>query len=654
MFNKPSDSPSRDYQAYVHIVNYIAAALAARIYQGIPQLSVPSPREVGDLNRLWREYFLTHKSEVLSIIRRRRTEVSDDMQDVIRNLQQHTYSLRDPRGNSYMLGVSEYEVRTLIPDMTSSIAFISSNPPFRPFDRVDAEVLALCRWFKNDYMRWVDPIRCSACDGPTFSAGTVPPDRTERWDGAARVELHVCKDKNCATQRRFPRYGKVSTLLRTKEGRCGEWAHLFYVFLRAKGIESRYVWNSEDHVWCEYWSPSLRHWVHVDPCEGAINKPLVYALGWGKKQAFCLAFGPYGAEDVSAAYINDFEGDCQIRRRARGWRERDLRRALCAQTVELRLKMDAPQRSRLESMDQLQALWLSDIEGRMREAEKSEFVGRISGPDDWKKLRDELGLNATTIRKPQYTVVSDLESDNEALVLFGDAHLDGNTIVLTTGNSQTSAVFHPHPVDQSDTFSCTVTFRLTSPPGAGEADGIGIVFVPKKALGLGGYGMGYSGLGGKGDFAVEVDTYRTQDYADDPPTPHISVHSPPDAHHRNSIGCTAPGTLPHLSNGKEHRLQILYRGEDRRVRGYLTIPPEANVKEGTDIEVFDIDIPSANEQNPWFIGVTGSCGGLWQKQEIVNWSLQLVTLDDGQTRSQKSSDKAKAEDGRDDEERDNI
>ncbi|KIR27981.1 peptide-N4-(N-acetyl-beta-glucosaminyl)asparagine amidase [Cryptococcus deuterogattii LA55] len=540
MFNKLSDSPSPDYQAYVHIVNYIAAALAAGIYQGIPQVSVPSPREVGDLNRLWREYFLTHKSEVLSLFRRRRTGVSDDMQDVIRNLQQHTYSLRDPRGNSNMLGVSEYDVRMLIPDMTSSIASISSNPPFRPFDRVDAEVLALCRWFKNDYMRWVDPIRCPACAGPTFSAGTVPPDRTELWDGAARVEVHVCKDKNCATQRRFPRYGKVSTLLRTKEGRCGEWAHLFYVFLRAKGIESRYVWNSEDHVWCEYWSPSLRHWVHVDPwydyyLEGAINKPLVYALGWGKKQAFCLAFGPYGAEDGIVKFVAVLEA-----------------------------------------------------------------------------------------------------GENE---IFG---------------VQTSAVFHPHPVDQSDTFSCTVTFRLTSPPGAGEADGIGIVFVPKKALGLGGYGLGYSGLGGKGDFAVEVDTYRTQDYADDPPTPHISVHSPPEAHHLNSIGCTAPGTLPHLSNGKEHRLQILYRGEDRRVRGYLTIPPEANVKEGTDIEVFNIDIPSANEQNPWFIGVTGSCGGLWQKQEIVNWSLQLVTLDDGQTRSQKLSGKAKAEGEKDDEERDNI
>lgn len=99
MFNQPSDSPFRDYQAYVHIVNYCAAALAAGIYQGIPQLSVPSPKEVGDLNRLWREYLLTHKLEVLSSFRRRRSVVSDDMQGVIKNLQQHTYSLRDPRGD---------------------------------------------------------------------------------------------------------------------------------------------------------------------------------------------------------------------------------------------------------------------------------------------------------------------------------------------------------------------------------------------------------------------------------------------------------------------------------------------------------------------------------------------------------------------------
>lgn len=44
----------------------------------------------------------------------------------------------------------------------------------------------------------------------------------------------------------------------------GEFAHLFYVLLQAKGIGARYIYNTEDHVWCEYWSPTLKHWVHVD------------------------------------------------------------------------------------------------------------------------------------------------------------------------------------------------------------------------------------------------------------------------------------------------------------------------------------------------------------------------------------------------------
>lgn len=48
-------------------------------------------------------------------------------------------------------------------------------------------------------------------------------------------------------------------------------------------------------------------------------------LSWNLT-ALCRAFGQYGAEDVSAAYIDDFDGDCRLRRRARGWKERDLRR----------------------------------------------------------------------------------------------------------------------------------------------------------------------------------------------------------------------------------------------------------------------------------------------------------------------------------------
>lgn len=71
-------------------------------------------------------------------------------------------------------------------------------------------------------MTWVDPIKCPKCGGPTRSAGSATPTEEERRDGAGRVELHQCEDEGCNGQRRFRRYTRVQTLLRTKEGRCGE------------------------------------------------------------------------------------------------------------------------------------------------------------------------------------------------------------------------------------------------------------------------------------------------------------------------------------------------------------------------------------------------------------------------------------------------
>lgn len=72
----------------------------------------------------------------------------------------------------------------------------------------------------------------------------------------------------------------------------------------------------EDHVWTEYWSPSLQHWVHVDSCEAETNKPQLYDRGWGKEQRWCLAFGAYGAEDVTKAYVDDWDA-CLARRMQR-------------------------------------------------------------------------------------------------------------------------------------------------------------------------------------------------------------------------------------------------------------------------------------------------------------------------------------------------
>ncbi len=122
---------------------------------------------------------------------------------------------------------------------------------------------------------------------------------------------------------------------------------------------------------------------------------------------------------------------------------------------------------------------------------------------------------------------------------------------------------------------------------------------------------------------VVVDTYRTQDFADDPPTPHISVHSPPDAHHRHSIACTPPHSIPHFSNGRSYTLDLLYEGSSRRLRGFLLCPGEGEDVE-SEMSLFDVIIP-VGEGEDWYIGVTGSCGGLWQKVGLLIGFADLLT-----------------------------
>ncbi|WVR03834.1 hypothetical protein IAU60_000831 [Kwoniella sp. DSM 27419] len=605
---------------YRIVVEYIAGLLARGIIDTIPHVRPPSGYDVATLSQAWASLNRTCSSELMSWMRRprRRPMPDQDMQAVLSNLRNHSFSLQDDPA----VDVSLSEIRSRLPDLTTSVKSIIKAPPFQPLEQVDAEVLAMARWFKSTYMRWVDPIPCPICGGSTRGVGGAQSTPVERADGAGRVELHACVDSGCPGQRRFARYGRIKALLRAREGRCGEWAQLFYVFMRAKGIESRYIWNSEDHVWCEYWSPALRHWVHVDPCEAATNKSLLYARGWGKKQACCLAFGPSGAEDVTRAYVDDYDGPCQRRRRAKGWNELELSRALHAHTVSIRLSLDLAEKDRLQSMDNAQRLWMENEEARMREAEVMELGGRVSGPEEWRKMRDEMGLGDAAL--PMYKVIRTMNINMDDIRLFGDARKQEKGILITSGPSQTSALFLPSTIQSDQDFHCSMTFRLTAPPGAGEADGIAVVFAHSPQLGLGGFGLGYDGVGGEGDFAIEIDTYRTQDHADDPPTPHISLHSPPNAHHQYSIASTKPGQIPFLSDGKVYTLQVFFRAADRTIRGYLNIPDEGIV------QVLDVRLAAPQQSakvSVWHVGFTGSCGGLWQKQEILDWQVQVIALD---------------------------
>ena len=97
-----------------------------------------------------------------------------------------------------------------------------------------------------------------------------------------------------------------------RRGRCGEYSILMMLMLRTLRYETRYVVDRDDHVslplclmivsecYEQAWTEVMLQdqWIHIDPCEAAINEPLIYQ-NWGKNQTFILAM------DLSRAEVED-------------------------------------------------------------------------------------------------------------------------------------------------------------------------------------------------------------------------------------------------------------------------------------------------------------------------------------------------------------
>lgn len=169
-------------------------------------------------------------------------------------------------------------------------------------------------------------------DNDNFSfVGYVAPSQSERLGNASRTELYRCR--SCSAFTRFPRYNKALFVTQTRRGRCGEYSMLLYRMLRALGYKRiRWVVDWADHVWVEAFlgddiigvvsnndsfsdkgnekKKKKGRWVHLDPCEAAIDNPLLYS-SWGKNQTYLVAFYDplLSSETTTSAMLVDGDND---------------------------------------------------------------------------------------------------------------------------------------------------------------------------------------------------------------------------------------------------------------------------------------------------------------------------------------------------------
>lgn len=121
----------------------------------------------------------------------------------------------------------------------------------------------------------------------------------------------------------------------------------------------------------------------MDSCENARDQHLLYDVGWGKKQSYILAFSIEGAQDVSRAYIKDF--DAAMSRRTQ----------ISEEKLQVALEEVTRKRRAGLSSERLQELALED-EGERRflygiKETDADLPARQTGTEEWIQARGEDG-----------------------------------------------------------------------------------------------------------------------------------------------------------------------------------------------------------------------------------------------------------------------
>lgn len=112
----------------------------------------------------------------------------------------------------------------------------------------------------------------------------------------------------------------------------------------------------------------------------------------------------------------------------------------------------------------------------------------------------------------------------------------------------------------------------------------------------------------------------SQDSCADPPTPHISLHCPPNPHHRYAVACTAVDCIPDVSDSSWRTITIQYEANTRTITTWLTIDDDITKSSKNHIMdkvlLWQATLPSsvqpASNGIAYRLGLTAATGGFAQ------------------------------------------
>ena len=148
-----------------------------------------------------------------------------------------------------------------------------------------------------------------------------------------------------------------------------------------------------DHVWLEVYSESQQRWIHCDPCENAIDTPLMYEAGWNKKISFCIAISDREIQDVTWRYT--LNPKAILERRRFNCNESWLLNSIMFITKTLQSKLDPQivrEMNERRVKELVSYLWLPN-QTKKRELKSNELLGRQSGSLMWRVSRGDYQMN---------------------------------------------------------------------------------------------------------------------------------------------------------------------------------------------------------------------------------------------------------------------